>query len=189
MAADDWRFIPFRTGDRKLLLPAAVLLGVLVLIVLVFFVLNTPVTVDGSSMYPTLHNADRALVKRGYTSPRRGDVVSAEVGSGARKDAVIKRIVAIPGDAIEIVGDAAFVNGEPEGTGYDVVIDPANAEYRTLPFVVPEGHVFLLGDNRPVSDDSRFFGVVPLDQIQGRVVAIYAPIYRLALIDPGAAGP
>lgn len=114
--------------------------------------------------------------------------MSAEVGSGARRDEIIKRIVAIPGDTIEIVGDAALVNGEPESTGYEVVMDPANREYRTLPFVVPEGHVFLLGDNRPISDDSRFFGVVPLAQIQGRVVAIYAPFYRFQLIDPGAAG-
>lgn len=189
MPSSEWTFIPFRPKDRALLVPAILLLALLSTILVVFFGLNTPITVDGDSMYPTLHSTDKLLVQKSYPTPRRGDIVSAHVIDKGQPAEVIKRVIGLPGDTIEIVGDNAIVNGAPEGGGYEVLTDPANAAYRTLPFVVPEGHVFLLGDNRPVSEDSRFFGAVSLADIEGRAVAIYAPIYRIRLIDPGASGP
>ncbi|MGB4592265.1 MAG: signal peptidase I [Coriobacteriia bacterium] len=187
--SSEWTFIPFRAKDRTLLVPAILLLALLSTILVVFFGLNTPITVDGDSMYPTLHTTDKLLVQKSYPTPRRGDIVSAHVIDKGQPAEVIKRVIGLPGDTIEIVGDNAIINGSPESGEYDVLTDPANTEYRTLPFVVPDGHVFLLGDNRPVSEDSRFFGAVPLTDIEGRAVAIYAPIHRIRLIDPSASGP
>jgi len=97
-------------------------------------------------------------------------------------------VIALPGDTVEIVGETAYVNGVREDFALQVVSDPADASLRAGPVTIPAGHVFLLGDNRPMSDDSRHFGPVPLDEVQGKVVAIWAPVYRFHVFDGSGAG-
>jgi signal peptidase I len=175
-------FGPPGEGDRiarRLFVPLAVVLGALLLVFWVFF---SPLEVTGDSMLEGLHEADRVLVTRGYTTPVRGDVVHIDGSEleGARGDQVIKRVVALPGDTVRIESGRAFVNGEPEQT--DSVL--LSADDVSVPeTAVPEGHLYVLGDNRPVSLDSRFYGPVPIATVEGRLVFRYTPVTRFGPID------
>lgn len=156
------------------------LLAWLVAIVLVFYVFFSSAVVDGRSMTPTLSNGDYLLITRGYEAPRRGDVVVTHVEEGGRSVELVKRIIAVPGDTVEIRGDVAFVNGINEPLRGQI-IDPRFAVSRPK-FVIPEGFVYILGDNRAGSEDSRFLGPVPVAGIKGRAVMVYAPLPRLGWI-------
>ncbi len=109
-------------------------------------------------MEPTLRPWDYVLVTHGYPEPRRGDIVSIRPGVvGSQR--VVKRVAGLPGDTVETSAGTA---------------------------VVPEGHVWVTGDNAAVSLDSRFFGSVPASDIAGRAVAVYWPPSRLRRLDsPG----
>ena len=88
----------------------------------------------------------------------------------------MKRVIGLPGDTVEIRGDVAYVNGVPEPHRGQMV-DPGHAV--TTPAVtVPPGEIYVMGDNRPLSEDSRYIGTVPLSGVKGTVVAIFAPIQR-----------
>lgn len=175
------RFILWREQDRSYLGLVAVLAIVLVAIVTVFFVVFTSARVDGESMMPALLPEDRVLITRGYDAPRIGDIVSADITTDLGRESIIKRVIALPGDSVVMRGSAAYVNGELSTAAPDPVL--ADSELLGDAIVVPEGHVYLLGDNRPVSYDSRFSGPVPLAAISGRVVAVFSPITRLRLVD------
>lgn len=170
----------WRESDRRFLVLAAALAIILGVLVSTFYVVFTTTRVSGPSMEPALYHGDRLLLTRSYDDPRRGDIVSATVPDEAgRPTGVIKRVVALPGDTVELVGDSAYVNGalsagSPAGAGEGV---------RTPPLVVPEGSVYLLGDNRPVSYDSRILGPVSLRSVEGVAVAIIAPIHRFSIMD------
>jgi signal peptidase I len=176
-------FGPPGRGDliaRRLFVP---LLLVLALLLAIFWIAFTPVRIEGDSMLPGLRDGDRVLVTRSYTQPARGDVVRV-VDFGPRDKAgprVIKRVVALPGDTVGVVSGRAFVNGALTDMPEGVILsdnDASDAEN-----VVPAGHVYVLGDNRPVSLDSRFFGPVPLDAISGKVVFLYTPVTRVGMVD------
>lgn len=166
-----------RRTDRLalwLIVPLAVAFGI---ILIVFYGLFRTTTVDGDSMLPTLRPYDRVLVTRGYSAPKKGDVVVVHIPDKAgRTHDLVKRIVAVSGDTVAVTDDVAFVNGSREASR-TVIIDP-NDSVNVAPTPIPQGTVFLMGDNRPVSYDSRFFGPVPLSDVQGKVVAVFAPITR-----------
>lgn len=132
------------------------------------------------SMLPTLQQGDMVLVyQRAYRRhpPQFGDIVVFPYprGTEEEKDLVVKRVVGLPGDVIRITPKGLWRNGAPLAEWY--VEEPNMAPpYQT--FVVPEGHVFLMGDNRNWSEDSRDYGSVPISQLLGRVVAIYWPLER-----------
>ncbi|HEY3318281.1 MAG TPA: signal peptidase I [Coriobacteriia bacterium] len=163
-----------------LLVPLAV---VLVGVLLVFFVFFHYTTVEGDSMKPTLLPEDRLLLTKGYGQPRRGDVVVFVLDENGREVEVVKRVVGIPGDSVVTKGDLAWVNGEPEPKGFDVLVGAS--QRRTGPSRVPEGSLFVLGDNRAVSLDSRFIGFVRLDYVLGRAVAVFSPVTRIRTLDLG----
>lgn len=164
------------------LVVSAVLVFVLASLVTLLYGVHTVRRIDGPSMEPTLLQGDRILVTRGYDIPTRGDIVSFVTveRDGDRVD-LIKRVVALPGDTVEIVGDAAFVNGQPSSVAPDAVI--GTQTYRLGPMTVPEGTVYVLGDNRPLSLDSRMLGYVPISSIRGKAVAIIFPPFRARAID------
>lgn len=116
---------------------------------------------------------------------QRGDVVVFKFPEDPARD-FIKRCVGLPGDQIEIHDKILHVNGEPVGeSGYayhsDERIYPSSAflpsDYSDRdnygPYVVPEGHLFFLGDNRDNSNDSRFWGAVPASTVKGRAFVVY----------------
>lgn len=152
----------------------------------------TSVRVSGDSMEPTLRHGDRALVPRyevwlhrlGVGAFRRGDVVyfraPGEEGPLCPLlcPRLIKRIVALPGEVVAIRSGRVSIDGEPLAEPY--LGEAWRGSSSLLPTRVPEGHVFLLGDNRgPLgSVDSRRFGPVPLEAIEGRAAWVVWPPLR-----------
>jgi signal peptidase I len=146
-------------------------------ILLVFYVFFTSVAVEGSSMTPTLHGGDRLLVTHGNPSPQRGDIVVTEVDEDGTPVQLVKRVIALPGDTVEVLSDIAYVNGNPEPARGQVVNRHFTVSRPRI--TVPSGYVYVMGDNRPGSEDSRYLGPVPISGIMGKAVFVFAPIYRL----------
>jgi signal peptidase I len=165
-----------RTAVR-LVIPLLVLLAA---IVIPLYVLYDVSQVSGPSMEPTLLNKDYLLITRGWAHPRRGDVVVLTWVHGGTSEEILKRVVALGGDSISVSGDFVKVNGSPESFPHQVITGTESKP--AFSAVVPTGTVFVLGDNRPISLDSRFIGPFPLSAIHGRVVAIWAPITRMRVI-------
>lgn len=175
------RFIPTLPSDRRHLPLLIVLSVALAILVTVLYVTHDTAKVDGPSMEPTLLHGDRILINKGYDAPVRGDVVSFDATISGVPDTLIKRVVAVPGDTVEVFGDRVLVNGSEPSFDNTVLI--GDEQFHIVPFTVPAGTVYVLGDNRPVSLDSRFIGLIPLGDIRGRVVWIFSPVTRFRRID------
>lgn len=176
---------PVRAGRgdriaRNLLIPLVILLLTVVAVFYVFFDVSQ---VSGPSMVPTLLDGDRLLLTKGYTSPRHGDIVVFVIDEQGKPTEIVKRVVGLPGDTIEVMGDNVLVNGKPEATPHPVVI--RFDAPRIAPQTVPAGTVFVMGDNRPVSLDSRYIGPLALTTAHGRVAAIFAPVGRMRVVPSG----
>lgn len=181
------RFIPTLPSDRKRVPLIITLVVALAAVVTVFYVLNTAAKVDGDSMLPGLRNGDRILVTRGYRAPRPGDIISFSAVISGKPDTLIKRVVALAGDVVEVNGDSILVNGGAEPGGYQVL--KGSEAFHIEPFTVPAGSVYVLGDNRPISLDSRFFGPVALKDVKGKAVYLFSPINRFRRIDAASGRP
>lgn len=178
---DVWREMR-RVRDNRLSRDIAVwLIGplatLLTVLILVFFVLYEHSTISGPSMLPTLHDHDYVLATKGLTDPKRGDIVILNVNNKGVQEEWVKRIVAIGGDRVHVAGDVILVNGAPEAFKHVILTQGASGPIEDL--IVQPGQVFVAGDNRAVSEDSRYVGTFPLSSIRGRVVFIYAPIWRV----------
>jgi signal peptidase I len=156
---------------------------VLIAIVLAFvirgFVVETFVVV-GPSMEPTLHDAERLFVNKvSYRlhAPNRLDIVVFGYPRDPQRD-FIKRIIGLPGDTIEMRDGRVYINGEFLEESYVAFPDHHST---TGPIEVPLEHVFVLGDNRRNSEDSRYFGPVPLENIRGKAFLLYWPLRRFGL--------
>jgi signal peptidase I len=178
-----------RTSRREQILSQRIALGLVIPLailltaqVLVFFVFFDTSTVSGASMYPTLHDHDFVLLTKGLAAPKRGDVVILNVVESGQQTEWVKRIVAIGGDTVHVNGDIITVNGKPEQFSHPILTSGETTPVEDL--MVPAGQLFVAGDNRGISEDSRYVGTFPVGAIRGKVVAIYAPIWRIALV-PG----
>ncbi len=171
-------------GDRiarRIMVPLLVFLAVLII---VFYIVFTPRIVDGESMAPTLRDGDRVLSTKGYDTPSRGDVVVVRVrdrDGAPRAQGFIKRIIAIEGDTVRVDSGMAYVNGAPESGEYQPIT--SGGDLSVDEFVMPPGTVYVLGDNRPISYDSRIYGPAPLDAIAARVLLVWSPIGRMGRVD------
>jgi signal peptidase I len=147
--------------------------------------------IPSSSMEPTLHgcegcNNDRVLANKfiyRFTEPKRGQIVVFR--SVEDETLLIKRVVGVAGDTIQLRGGILYVNGEPQQEPYV----HANPCHRYLPktcafgpVTVPRGHLFLMGDNRAVSHDSRFFGAVPEENVEAEAFFRYWPPGRIGTL-------
>ncbi len=159
-----------------MLVPLALILGVLIG---AWFTYDFS-RVDGPSMLPTLRDGDRLLITKGLPDPTYGDVAVVRVLDNNRPAEIVKRIVAMPGDEIRIDGDHLWVNGREETRTAEVTYSGATWPRGSL--TVPPGHVWVMGDNRPVSLDSRRIGPVPIYSLHGQAVAIFAPLDRIRLV-------
>jgi signal peptidase I len=160
-------------------LAMAILPALAVAMFLNVYVVEAVTVKEGPSMEPNLYRGYRVVTEKvsyDFHAPRRGDVVVIERPNG--EESLIKRVVALPGETVEVRGGHTFVDGEPieepwvtnfGGPGY-----PAT--------VVSPGHVFVLGDNRAVSHDSRAIGPVSLESLAGRAWLIYWPLGELRLM-------
>jgi len=140
-----------------------------------------PYKIPAKSMVPTLLTGDRILVNKFFYNihdPLPGDVIIFELPRNP-KQAFIKRIIGQPGDKIEIRGKALYINDKHIREQYAINIDPKiipqKAQPRDFfgPIIVPKDHLFMLGDNRDYSSDSRFWGFLPMEGIKGKVSNIY----------------
>lgn len=126
--------------------------------------------VDGPSMLPTLEDGEKVIVSTVGYKPQRGDVVVISE-AGSENKPIVKRIIAVGGDTVNInlTTGIVTVNGVEEHYSEDLTNQTINTAY---PMVVPEGTVFVLGDNREMSHDSRYKIIGCIDErlIVGKVV-------------------
>ncbi|CAM5257922.1 Signal peptidase I OS=Streptomyces tendae OX=1932 GN=lepB PE=3 SV=1 [Streptomyces tendae] len=132
-----------------------------------FFARHQGVTVQGESMEPTYRRGEHLVVERiGADGIRRGDVVLVRVPGRYQGAPVLRRVIGTGGDHVESVGDRVTVNGKPVDEPY-VRRDESGSSAAPYDVRVPNGRLFLLGDNRGNSNDSRF----SLDEQSGSVAA------------------
>ena len=153
--------------------------ALLLLVVIMAFAVRDfiiePFRVDGISMFPTLiHNERMAVEKLSYTfrEPKQGEIIVCYYPG--YKESCVKRVIALPGDTIAVMDGAIYVNG--------ILLDESAYWDDTIyggipPHIVPEDHVFVVGDNRNNSSDSRNpdIGDIPFYKIEGRVVFVVWP--------------
>ncbi len=156
------------------------------------YIFFAPILVDGVSMMPTLQDRDRMIVNKiGYRigEPKRFDII---VFKATEDKDYIKRIIGLPGDRIEYKNDQLYVNGklykEPYLDEYkqEVTDGPLTYDF-TLEEVtgkktVPKGQLFVLGDNRRFSKDSRTIGTISMKQVVGKTNIVYWPIPDIRII-------
>jgi signal peptidase I len=190
---------------KRLLIAAFVLLGLTLLVLLVAVpLLYKPFRIPSASMEPTIQIGDRILARRGGYTPQRGDVVVSHPPLGAetnecgetgfepaeRKQACprptlqrseqnfVHRVVAIGGDRVRIEGGRTVVDGRTLDEPYakpDDVCDVCNLPRE---ITVPERYVFVMGDNRGASADSRYWGPIPEEWVVGEASLRYWPLGR-----------
>ena len=166
----------------------AILVALLLALLIRTFVVQA-FKIPSGSMLPTLQIGDHILVNKflygprlevpltqwslgqlpGLREPRVGDVVVFIYPKERDKD-FIKRVVAVAGQTIEVKGTRMLVDGKPQE---DEHAHYTGAHVDFGPFTVPAGHVFVMGDNRDQSYDSRFWGPVPIGDIKGLAVIVY----------------
>ena len=133
------------------------------------------------SMVPTLEVGDRVLVSKLiylFSGPQRGDIVVFE--SPDEDIDLVKRVVGVPGDNVKVVRGSLYVNGERWEEAYLNYERPDESAYG--PITVPEGHVFVMGDNRANSADSRYIGPVPMDYLVGKAFVRLWPLDQMGFL-------
>lgn len=181
----------FSTPDRRMPVPQGKgferryrlireIIETVALTLLMFLIIRFAVQnfrVDGMSMEPTLHNGEFILVDKAaylFHAPSRGDVIVFEYPGNPSID-YIKRIIAIPGDTISVVGEKVTVDGVTLNEPYVNPADPGNPFPPIINRKVGPNDYFVMGDNRGNSSDSRQWGFVPLSNIIGQAAFVYWP--------------
>ena len=137
--------------------------------------------VYGQSMEPNLRTNQRLIVEKisyHLHAPRRDDVVVLKLSGEEHSELLIKRVIGLPGEVVEIKTGHVYVDGTP-------LNEPFLNQYtkgQMAPQVVPPLHVFVLGDNRGFSNDSRSFGMVAFSDVVGRAWFSYWPIDRFGFV-------
>jgi signal peptidase I len=166
-----------------------VVVGVALLVaVLVRTFLLAHFVVEGNSMYSTLDTGDRVFVnKMSYRlhDPNRGDVVVLHELTGTSERDLIKRVIGLPGEEIRMENCEVFIDRDPtdsvpaqrldEPYLDPTVVSPGNCGTQIPAQVVSEGHVFVMGDNRSGSQDSRALGEIAFDDLVGRAFVVFWP--------------
>ncbi|NRD78105.1 signal peptidase I [Bacillus sp. BRMEA1] len=160
---------------------------ILAFIVRCFF---SPATVLGASMEPTLKDHDHMIVSK-IGEPKRFDII---VFHATKNEDYIKRVIGLPGDHIEYKNDILYINGKPYEEPY---LDKYKKEKKdngplTYSFtlkdtavgsdVVPKGHLFVMGDNRRISKDSRVIGAIPIEKVIGTTNIVFYPIKEIKIV-------
>lgn len=163
-----------KSGTRELI-------QTLVIALVLAFVIRTFVLesfqVSGYSMLPTLHNGERVLVNKLaflFEKPKTGEIIVFRSPVDPSQD-WIKRVIGVPGDTVSIKHDVVYINGKRYPEPF--------LKYRTSPNVspvyVPPGYLWVLGDNRPISYDSRYFGLLKESRVIGQAFVVWWPPARM----------
>lgn len=180
-----------RSGRNELWEWTKALLIAVALAVLIRSFLFAPFLVEGQSMVPNLAHRERLIVNKliyAIREPERGEVL---VFHATPEKDYIKRVIGLPGEQVEVRGGQLYIDGEPlpephleemkrayDGNGVNYTADFGPVE-------VPEGHLFVMGDNRPNSEDSREIGPIPMSAVVGRGEIVYWPISHARLLHWG----
>ena len=155
-------------------------------VILLFFSFVARITVvDGGSMENTLLHGDRLIVSDLFYTPERGDIVIIHSPKVNHGEAIVKRVIAVEGDTVAIYADGVYVNGkklnETDGSlGYTI---DAYSYQPKAPQVIEKGKIFVLGDHRSLSLDSRSFGQVDESAVIGKVLLRISPLSSFGTVD------
>ena len=169
-----------KTGLREVVITVAVAFVLIFGFVRPFVV--EPFWIPSASMVPTLEVGDRLFANKfvyRFWEPERGDIVVFDDVEGG-EDELIKRVVAVSGDKVRIVNGELRLNGEVQDEPYVLSQPPDGSVYG--PERVPKGHVFVMGDNRGNSADSRVFGLLPVENIRGEAFLRFWPLSRIGVL-------
>ena len=169
-----------KTDWKRFLIDLLETVGLAVVLFLIINSVSARVRVDGVSMLPTLQNGEFILVnKLAYDmgTPTRGDIIVFRSTTAPDLD-LIKRIMGIPGDKISIHAGQVVINGQTLSEPYINAIPNYNGDWQ-----VPDGYLFVLGDNRNDSSDSHLCGLLPEKNIIGKALVIYWPPPEWAMIN------
>ncbi|UCH60154.1 MAG: signal peptidase I [Anaerolineales bacterium] len=131
------------------------------------------IRIESVSMQPTLYEGDFVIVNKlayNFGEPSRGDVIVFRYPPDPEREPYIKRVIGLPGDRVSVQEKKVLINNEP-------MLEP----YISAPplyegtWIVPEGSLFVLGDNRNSSSDSHSWGMVPFDNVIGKAEVVYWP--------------
>jgi len=166
---------PIRTWGRRVF--AVATLGFLVVVAILRYTTYDTVIVIGDSMNPTLYENDRLWAnRRAYRNhaPERGDIVVVVPPDEMAIE--IKRIVGLPGDILKLSRDRLEINGTAVEEPFTE--EPMVAVSWPFPVIVPADAVFVMGDNRNFSKDSRDFGPVAMDDVRAKATRLFYPFSR-----------
>lgn len=173
------------------------ILSIVLMVVIVAFItvglrmfVFVPYEIPSGSMEDTIMPGDMVFSEKisYYTrSPERGDIVTFADPEVAGRT-LIKRVIATEGQSVDLVEGHVFIDGvkldEPyvgDKESWPLARTAADVEVE-FPYVVPDGYVWVMGDNREASQDSRYFGAIPTSSITGRAAMIYWPISDIGLL-------
>lgn len=166
-----------------------VVIDILLAALISFFLINYVVSafkIEGDSMRPQLHDQERVLISklavRKSGSLRRFDLVVLYKPDEPEKS-LIKRIIGMPGEVVEIRGGEVLVNDKPLKQPFAEGGDAASSPSDMKALLIPRGTYFVMGDNRAISFDSRLFGPVPQKYIYGKAFFRYWPPAALGAIE------
>ncbi len=186
------------SGELVEWIKALAVAGILVFLIRWFLV--SPFIVDGPSMQPNFWDRERIIVNKiiyDIREPKRGEVIVFHVPEEGRD--FIKRVIAVPGDTVSVSEDTVTINGQPIEEPYlqeayeqahaaGQKYNPDNMDSSHFPNsefpdgTVPEGMLFVLGDNRSISEDSRMIGYVPMERVVGRADLVYWPLKDIKIV-------
>lgn len=137
--------------------------------------------VDGPSMQKTLYTNQYVLVNKVaylFHAPERGDIIVFEEPDQPSRD-LIKRVIGVPGDTVHWDGTNVWVNGVELNEPYIT----SKSNYNANTVKLGPNQYFVMGDNRPKSEDSRVFGIVPKDNIIGKAIVVDWPLNQWKILD------
>jgi signal peptidase I len=142
--------------------------------------------VDGGSMKNTLFNGEHLIISDFLYTPKNGDIVVFQPENSDSTSPLIKRVIATPGQTVEMRNGIVYINGVATSESYvflDGEIDPAHRDYPET--LIPDGYVFVLGDHRNNSKDSRYdeIGLVDMRSILGRVICRITPLSKFGAVE------
>ncbi len=171
---------PEEVGYRRF---AKDILEVALISLFLFFSINAVsarIRVESVSMQPTLFAGNFVVVNKltyQFGEPERGDIVVFEYPPDPEQDPYIKRVIGLPGEQVQIAGGKVTINGVQIQEPYLVAETQQGGEW-----TVPDEALFVMGDNRRNSSDSRSWGVVPLENLIGKAVVVYWPPEKWELL-------
>jgi len=160
----------------------------LVSLILIFTLVGRIIGVDGTSMIPTLHDSDMLLLHSLGYQPRQGDVIVITKES-FMEQSIVKRVVALGGQTVEIDYDAGlvYVDGVALDEPYlgEIMLEPNNTYMSNNSLTVPEGSIFVMGDNRNHSTDSRDIRLGTVDEryVLGHALFVLLPLGDIGVIN------